>query len=214
MPSPEREPFFMLENNRQDTIIGIVYTKPDMFKESYWIGLLKNQIDCDGKRQLTLLGTEVKTFEDLRNQVQGLSESQRDDFLSGILKQISKATRIILMEKDEKKDMPKSEQESGPLNYSEEKHTFLGRINPKAYSPKKLKEFLDGAILSNLNGKPMRLHMVFPIKTHVLTEDDFKQTRTMSMQELDEFKDTCTKRMGCSQMIFVLRKEPSKLTSS
>lgn len=111
----EQNSFFILENAKRNAIIGINHTNPGAFKKNYWAELLQKQIDCDGERQLTLIiahpgkPVEVKTFEDLGKQVRGLSEKERDNFLSGILEQIPQTKKIILMENDEKKDIPINE---------------------------------------------------------------------------------------------------------
>ncbi|MBI2613243.1 MAG: hypothetical protein HYW62_00505 [Candidatus Levybacteria bacterium] len=116
MPSPES--LFTLANNNRDAVMGINHTKPDRFGESYWRELLQWQIDSDGERTLILIDGrpdgrrgEIKTFENLRRQVQGLSEEERDNFLSGIIEQIKQAKQVLLIEADEEKYIPIFEQE-------------------------------------------------------------------------------------------------------
>lgn len=115
MPSPEQASFFILKNDKQDSVVGISHNNPSVPRQSYWLELLQKQINNDGKRQLILLIAytdktgETKTFEDLRGLIQNLSEEECDHFLFGIIEQIYQAKQVLLIETNEEKYIPINE---------------------------------------------------------------------------------------------------------
>ena len=86
---------------------------------------------------------------------------------------------------------------------------IVDRRNPSDFSVSQLEEFLERAILSTLNGNPMRIHIVFPGSVNIVTEHELSKTRTL--QEADKFKKLQALRMVCSQEIFFLRQSSQNL---
>ena len=111
MPAPEREPFFTLRNNKQNAVVGIRFNKPDGFTKSFWLELLQKQTECDGKRILALISasqnkkSNVRTIN-LREEMQGLSQEKRNDFLSDLAEQIAQSMKVLLIETGEEKFIP------------------------------------------------------------------------------------------------------------
>lgn len=104
-------PFSLLENSKQDAVIGIDYTNPNLFKKSYWAELLQKQVDCALERTLVLIFTpqgkrsKTKSFN-LREEIQNLPEEKREGFLSDVLEQIAQSMKVLLIETGEEKFIP------------------------------------------------------------------------------------------------------------
>lgn len=110
---PERKPSFsILETSKRDAVIGIDYANPDKLNKKYWKELLQRQVDCNGKRELTLTTmhsgkrSKVKIFKDLRRKMQGLPEEERNNSLSRIIVEILQAKQVLLIETNEKSYIP------------------------------------------------------------------------------------------------------------